>query len=255
MTDLHCHILPGLDDGARTTFDTVDMMKDEISQGVKNVVLTPHFDPEQDDFEEFLIQRKAAWNRMRAHIDEVPELRDMKIRVGAEVFYSASLALQEGLDHLCFTNTPYLLLELPVGYRPQFFEETISKLRMQGYKIIIAHVERYKYLMDDLKSLYRLVENGCIIQVNCSSIIRGGETAKQVIKLIDWGLVHVISSDAHDMERRNPNMYEAALALSEQIGNKATKQILLNGNNIFENKPLDLPEPHCPRKTLTGKWR
>ena len=118
MIDMHSHILPGIDDGARDTDISLELLRRLREDGVDTVCLTPHFNFERQSIEEFLEARNAARQRLEAALE--PTGWDLRLLSGAEVAFSPELASQDGVDRLCLEGTRCMLIELPVAYLPKW---------------------------------------------------------------------------------------------------------------------------------------
>lgn len=135
MTDLHSHILPGIDNGANTVKESLFLLHQEVEQGVNEIAFTPHFDPEKDDEEVFLYNRQQSWQVLKDGMRTVPSLKGLKVRVGAEIHYNRDLP-KMNLQPYCFSGTNCLLVDLPKQYLPQDLESTIFQIRMKGYIMV-----------------------------------------------------------------------------------------------------------------------
>ena len=244
MTDLHCHILPRIDDGARDVETALALLDMEKAQGVDRIVFTPHFRCDDVSLDEFLEKREAAWSSLMAALPENLK-SSFDFKLGAEVYFSPTLSRVD-FSKLCFTDTSYMLVELPFtsGVRPAFLDEILYDISSEGITPIIAHVERYPYILSDLTKIYDWVMAGYLVQTNAKTVVEGD---KMIKKLISWGLVQVVSSDAHSLHRRPPMMAEAFDKLPSDV-------FLANGDDIFENYEIDVGEPHYPQKVL-GRWK
>ena len=244
MTDLHCHILPGIDDGARDVETALALLDMEKAQGVDRIVFTPHFRCDDVSLDEFLEKREAAWSSLMSALPE-----DLKssfdFKLGAEVYFSPTLSRVD-FSKLCFTDTSYMLVELPFtsGVRPAFLDEILYDISSEGITPIIAHVERYPYILSDPTKIYDWVMAGYLVQTNAKTVVEGD---KMIKKLISWGLVQVVSSDAHSLHRRPPMMDSAFAKLQLDT-------LLANGDDIFDNYEIDVGEPHYPKQVL-GRWK
>lgn len=254
MTDLHSHILPGIDNGAKTVKESLFLLHQEVEQGVNGITFTPHFDPEKDNEEDFLYNRQQSWQMLKEGMRTVPSLKGLKVRVGAEIYYNCDLP-KMNLQPYCFSGTNCLLVDLPKQYLPQDLEKTIFQIRMKGYKVILSHVEQYPFLLEDLSLLYALVDAGCIVQVNSNTLLEKGTFRKQIFQLMDWNLIHVISSDAHHPKTSAPRLSEAAWELSRKLGKQKTKEVLCNAEQIFKGNNIIIPEPHKPKQGINGAWK
>lgn len=250
MTELHTHILPGMDDGARDLEEALALLELERLQGTARIALTSHFRPDQMDLTEFLDRRAASAQQLRRMIGRSGTWPQLK--TGCEIYFSPRLAELE-LQNLCLEGTDLLLLELPTGMQPRFFRETLEELGNQGFTPLIAHAERYGYILDEPGILAEWMELGVFVQINASSLIRGGERAEMCQRLIKWGLAHVVSSDTHSTDRRPPNLDRAMAAVRKQLGQDTVLRLENNARTLFEGGIPELAEPHRPRKFF-GRW-
>ena len=219
------------------------LLEMEKAQGVDRIVFTPHFRCDDCALEEFLDARDQAYKLL---LESMPD--DLKewftFKLGAEVYFSPTLSKID-LSKLCFEGTSYMLVELPFtsGIRPAFLDEILYTISSRGITPIIAHVERYPYILSDPTQIYDWVMAGYLVQTNAKTVVSGD---KMIKKLLSWGLVQLVSSDTHSLHRRPPMMVEAFERLGDDI-----KQ---NGDDIFENYEIDIGEPHYPKKVL-GWWK
>ena len=248
MTDLHCHILPGMDDGAKDVSESLLLLRREYEDGVRNIALTSHFNSKRISVENFLEQRNQAFEMLQDALQD----EDMKFhfKLGAEVFFTPELCDMEA-NTLCMGDTSFILIEFPTTHRPHFIRETFRSLNEQGIYPIIAHVERYPFIMDYPQFLYELVAAGAYAQINAGAVLKKGLT-KQLLNLIKWDLVQVISSDTHSMDKRPPQMGAAMELIESKLGKDVAKQLRINGEELFHDQELDCA-PHCPKKFL-GRW-
>ncbi len=187
LVDLHCHLLPGIDDGAKNLAMTMAMLRREVEDGAAGVVFTPHFYYERTGLDSFLQKRQAALRRTAAAAKA--EGLPIAAKAGAEIYYTPVLPDLD-LAQLAFAGTRYLLIELPTTHHPSGIEDTLFAVQQRGYTPILAHVERYPYVTEDPTLLYRWVAGGALAQINAAGLIRGGHTAKLLIRYIGWNLVH-----------------------------------------------------------------
>lgn len=250
MVDLHCHILPGIDDGAKDLDVALQLLKAEKSQGVDSIVFTPHFKVDETNLDDFV----QARNKSLSILTSEPEFEKLGIdyKTGAEVYFSLKLIDIE-LDSLCFDGTDYILIELPVKSKPYGLTEAFTNIINRGYTPIIAHVERYPYFTENPLLLYDLVANGCLAQVNAGTLIKKSNMSGVVEKYLKWELVHIICSDCHSITKRPPNMKMGFDFLEKKLGNQYITWIKSNAENIFNGKYVDLPVTKKPKKIL-GFW-
>ncbi len=202
MIDMHTHILPHFDDGARDVATAVAMLQKEIAQGVDCVVFTPHYYGRKESPTAFIERRKRAFEHLRAHIPE-----GIEIRMGAEVHFTGlSMPDYDELALLRIEGTKYILLELPftTAWTQSLMDKIAEFTRDSGCTPIIAHVERYQEVLKNPALVTQLIKMGCLIQVNADSFVTKKEK-NFAFTLLKHGFVHCIGSDAHDTELRSPN--------------------------------------------------
>lgn len=193
MRDIHCHILPGVDDGARTLDDSLAMLEAAKAAGVTSIVCTPHCRDPYFDYD-------AMWDAFElfeAHAGGFP------LQMGFEVNHAKLMGLgMEWVDYLHFDGSNEFLLELSTrASKTDFetYERTIFELQGKGYQVIIAHPERYHAIQQDTGVARRLVEMGCKLQASADFIAGGrfGKERKPAKRLFDENLYSYIASDAH----------------------------------------------------------
>lgn len=196
MRDLHCHILPGVDDGARDLNESLAMLKAAQEAGITSIVCTPHVRDPYFDYDAMW----ASFELLRDHAEGFP------LTMGFEVNHAKLMEL--GLDwaeHLHFDGTNEFLLELSSRCHKhdfEVYERTIFELQGMGYTVIIAHPERYRAIQEDVEIARNLVNMGCKLQASADFIAGGrlGKERKPAKKLFDENLYSYIASDAHHVE-------------------------------------------------------
>lgn len=250
MTDLHCHILPGIDDGAKNVDISLELLHLEMRDGVKSIALTSHFNSEHITVEQFLENRRLAYDVLQNALKSQP--LDIQLKLGAEVYFSPKLCELE-VEKLCIEGTAYLLIELPTTHRPHFVRETFSNLQARGIIPIVAHVERYPYVLENPQLLYQWVAAGAYAQINATSLLKGGKIAKQLLQLIKWDLVHIVATDTHSLDKRPPRLGEAMEYIAHKISVDTAEMLKQNSDALFNDQELDCSNPHMPKKIL-GMW-
>lgn len=245
MYDLHAHILPNVDDGAKTIKDFVGMAKASVKQGTKVMVATPH---RRDITENFSIPYlKSHFDSM---VDELSKHRiDLKLLLGMENHLDLDLPndLQTGIS-LTLNNSTYALVELPFFGFPNYVEEVLFKIQVQGITPVLAHPERLELFQMDPEVLFRLVERGMLTQVTAGSVTGhfGSKVKRLTESLLRRGLVHVLASDTHfPTGPRSPELASGMLAAANIVGqDKArymvvdTPRTIINGGSIKTDSPL-----------------
>ena len=218
MVDLHCHVLPAIDDGSESLDQSLEFCRIALQDGVTTLVATPHQKPGQFDNPPPGVHQKVI--ELQSAVREAG--LGVTIVEGAEVYCTPNLP-QRLKDHEVTTINAagrYLLLELPYQQMPLRPEDTIFQLKLSGVTPVLAHPERIAYFMADMKRLENLVRLGCLTQLTGASLLGGfGEKAQAYsVKMLERGLVHIISSDAHDTIYRPPVLSRARDAAAEVVG-------------------------------------
>ena len=249
ITDLHCHILPDIDDGSKDVETSIELLNIQQFQGVEQIVFTPHFRCGNQTVEGFLEKRDESFKS----IEKVLVEKNIKTKLGAEVYFTADL-LGADLKKLCIEGTNYLLVELPNIYNENLVKDILFEIQLQDIVPIIAHIERYSYTIQDLSMIYDFVNSGCLVQINAASILRNDAKSKLILKLFRWNLAHIISSDTHSVKHRPPLISSAAEVITKKIGIKKWNELSENSNFIFDGKELSTNNAYSPRKFL-GQWK
>lgn len=204
MLDLHTHVLPKVDDGAKSVEISIEMLRDSYSQGVRICAATPHcVIHRQSDIDMFLETREEGYKKLlkaTEGMEDVPRLL-----LGAEVYLDNDLNSYEGLSRLCLSDTDYIMLEFPIDKANPHWADWLYSLNRSGFKILVAHVDRYpewEKMMRDFKGL------DIAYQVNASRFTEFG-SGKLVKRLMAQGHRYIISSDMHNMTSRRCNMEKA----------------------------------------------
>lgn len=200
MRDVHCHILPGVDDGSTSMEESLDMVQAAMRVGVTAITCTPHCSDPWFDYE-------SMWKAFYALQDKLKSISMApKLSMGFEVNYKKLMELGTSwIDDLA-CQTGDFLLEFPTRTLPSDWERIVFEIQGKGYQVIIAHPERYAPIQENLDIAHRLIEAGCKIQVSSDfySESKFSSIKKTAKRLFDENLVHYIASDAH-----RPFAYEA----------------------------------------------
>ena len=213
MTDLHTHILPGMDDGAADPAESLELLRLEREQGVDRVVLTPHFYRERESAARFLDRRRAAFGALTR---AAPPREGPELLLGAEVAWYPSLAEEDRLEELCLAGTRQLLLELPFQpWTPLLLDQVYNFAGVSGFIPVFAHVERYLPLAGR-ERLEDLMAMGFPMQMNAGSLL-GLWSRRKCLPLLRRGRWYA-ASDCHSAGRRPPDLGRAAKLLAEKLG-------------------------------------
>jgi protein-tyrosine phosphatase len=223
MIDLHTHILPNIDDGAGSVEEAIAMTEMLLQQGVRLAVFTPHFDPTHLALSEFVKRRKASWTLMSE--SKLPLLPGSETRLHDYLFHYPDLS------ELCIAQSNYLLLELPFEKKKERLFEAIDRL-MNFYLItpVIAHIERYSMMND--KSIQKLIDMGCVIQLNTSSLM-DKNLKKKAFHYLKKGFIDVIASDCHNTTTRVPNIQKGYEIIEQKYSSEYSHRLLDNSECII----------------------
>lgn len=226
MLDFHSHILPEIDDGAQSVEESITMLRMLKEQGVNTVALTSHYIAMDESPDEFLQNRKAAFDKLSVEIEksgeDFPELL-----LGAEVYYYPGISKMEELSSLTLEGTNLLLLEMPMAPWGEYaFREIEELINTTSVTVVLAHIERYfKYLKKG--TIERLLDMGVLIQVNASFFF-SRHTKKKALKMFKEGKIHFIGSDCHNTQHRPPRINEAIDTLKEKFSSESIDEFFEN---------------------------
>ncbi|MGH9670030.1 MAG: tyrosine-protein phosphatase [Terriglobales bacterium] len=235
MIDIHCHILPGVDDGAQSWEMAAEMCRMAAQDGVTDLVATPHAN------EEFAYDRP----RLRELLKRLESLSGGKprLRLGCD-FHLSYENIQSALarpQEFSIEGTRYLLVEFSDFAMPARFADALEKLRQTGLTPILTHPERHPALQRKPDEVLPLVEAGCVVQVTANSLTGfWGEAArKAAVWLLEREAVHVLASDGHDPKHRPPLLSPGRTAVEELCGAKVAQALVdENPRAILAGQPL-----------------
>lgn len=260
MIDIHCHVLPGIDDGVKTMEECVEFCRMAREGGTRTIIATPHMkEGAYSNEREKVLERVAELNE-RLERESV----ELRILPGSEVYFDAGLVegIREGRLATLADGRSYLLLELSFTQSPVKLEETLFELKVAGITTVLAHPERIRYFQEDLERLDRAVRMGALSQVTSSSLTGrfGGKVKGISEEMVRRGLVHLVASDAHDLKYRPPRIGSAAKRLAELAGEQAASNAVEGfPQRIVEGLSIEPPEPArdgggSSRSALSRLW-
>src|SRR4051794_20925975 len=214
MVDLHFHLLPGIDDGPEDVAASVELAHAAADAGVTTIVATPHVD------HTYGVRPQVIADRVTALVD-TPQMRQLGIRVvaGAEVALTRALELSDAeLGAATIGEGPWILLECPLSWE-NVLEMGVSRLRSRGNEVVLAHPERSPSMVRDPDRLERLVAQGCLASITDASLRGrfGGPVKEAALTFLERGLVHNVTSDAHDAARRAPGLRNGLEAVENEL--------------------------------------
>jgi protein-tyrosine phosphatase len=219
VIDLHCHLLPGIDDGARDIGTSIAMARAAVDGGVEAIVATPHVSPRYPNDPGALARRCAE---LQAALDDAGVA--LRVHTGAEISHSVVRDLgDDALRASALGGGKYLLLEPPYTGPAPFIDRLVGELQRKGFGVVLAHPERIGAFQRDIELLERLVDGGAVCSVTAGSLTGqfGGTVKRFTRDMLARGLVHNLASDAHDARRRPPALrpvLERAVADMPELG-------------------------------------
>lgn len=227
MIDLHCHMLPGIDDGAPNLDTALAMARIAAGDGIRTVACTPHIYPGM--YENTAAGIRVAVDTLRCKLGEAG--------IALEVTYAADThAMPELLERLrdgsvpTFNGGRYFLLEPPHHVAPPNFEDFVFRLMAAGYVPIVTHPERLSWIEQDYPAFVQLAKHGAWMQVTAGSLTgRFGNAARYWgERMLDEGLVHVLATDSHGVERRPPLLAEGVKAAERWVGAAEARRLAVD---------------------------
>lgn len=247
FVDLHCHIIPGIDDGAKDIDTALQMSKIAVKNGIKHIVATPHYIYQDLDNNSRIVKQNLELLKGILQENKV----ELSLYPGCEAFICPELPELVKEGEICTLNdTSYILIELPLMSIPEYTEEVIYELKLMGYIPIIAHPERNQVLAEHPELLKRFIELGALTQVNTTSIrgLYGKKVKKSALNLLQSRMVHLVSSDAHTTRGRVPNYGKAKEIMEKLIGEKESLKIFNNAKAVLEGREIDVAEPMLSKR-------
>ncbi len=240
MIDIHCHLLPGIDDGPTTMGGSLELAEALVADGIKHVVCTPHVFP-------------GRFENRRSNIEEEFQRLSLQLK-RAEIPLGLSWAGEvrltpEVLDLLARDELPFLgevngartlLLELPDGQVPVGADRFVDLLIKNRIRPVIVHPERNRALIDEPDRLEDFIDMGCFVQLTASSVSGhfGARVQAASRAFLDEGWVHAVASDAHNLGGRQPRMAAAAAWLKAHYGAEAMRQLVELGPGMLCSRSL-----------------
>lgn len=233
LFDIHCHILPGVDDGSADMDTSLSLLDREYADGVRTILLTPHYRPGM--FENSEKHIRAAYAELEREAGK--RFPDLVLLLGCELHFHADMAERiQNRSQFRMAGTDHVLVEFSSLDSQDQIRGCVIELLSSGYQPIIAHVERCGCVAGDLEFARHLTELGAKLQVNADSVIGqdGREVRRFCQTLMERDLLFFIGSDAHDPKHRPPRMGECAEWLEKKMGAEYMRKILHdNPGRIF----------------------
>ena len=228
MIDLHCHLLPGIDDGPSSLEESLALAGLAAHNGITHAIVTPHIHPGRWNNDQFLIARLCNRFRLRLAYAGIP----LTLGMAAEVRVDSELIQWLQQDKIPFLGNfkgkRALLLELPHSHIPLGTDNLIAWLQQRNIQPLIAHPERNKDVIRKLDSIMPLVKQGCLLQITAGSITGqfGKPAQRRARQLLEMDAVFAIATDAHNCKSRPPNLAQGRDAASTIVGAERAHQLV-----------------------------
>ena len=240
LVDIHCHILPGVDDGAKDWQTSIKLAREAVADGVTHAVCTPHM------LNGKYINHKKDVICLTENFQDM--LDDAKISLtvfpGQEVRISGDLPKALDDDDILFLDEDgqYMLLEFPSDDVPAYTRDMVFELMQRGITPIVVHPERNKKILEEPTILQELIEQGCLVQITASSYmgIFGKKIEEMSRKFIEAGQCACFASDAHDLPKRQYEYSEALEKLSNEFGSERAQEFRDNAQAIVNGDDVQL---------------
>ena len=241
MIDLHCHLLPGVDDGSKSMDISLKLANDAVRDGIDYALLTPHH------------MNGVYLNHKRAVIQQTQEFQmeldrhkiSLKVFPGQEVRINGDLLTALDQDDILFADEGgrYLMLEFPDDDVPNYTSNIIYELMQRGIIPVVVHPERNTMIMKQPDILYDLLSKGCLSQITAGSYVGifGHKVQKFSKQLIQAGQAYIFASDVHNLPNRKCEMTNAFVKMNHEFGNDYVSRFnenakrIINGDNILPN--------------------
>jgi len=253
MVDLHCHLLPLVDDGPASVEQALSLAEQAANEGITRIIATPHLFHPQFETTDVDVRLTVA------ELNVLLKQRNIPITVypGHEVRLTGELIeeVKTGVA-LSLADSRYLLVEFPSTGIPSYARQVFAELISDGYIPVIAHPEKNKAIIQNPTLLFDLVSNGAISQVTCASLIGkyGKDVQRFAVALLENGLSHLVASDAHHLEKRPFYWSECRKFLAQELEGWLYDEIYENNEAVLLNQLVAINPPNLVEKNWKGQW-
>ena len=235
MIDLHCHLLPGIDDGPATPAEALALCRIAVADGITHAIVTPHIHPGRWPNTKKTIARDCAGLQRALHKRDIP----LQVGFAAEVRLSDAVLQQVENDEIPFYGEVegyrVMLLEFPHGHIIPGSDKLVHWLLKRKIRPLIAHPERNKQVMKDPTQLQPFIDAGCWLQVTAGSVLGDfGEKAQTIARhLLEANQVTVVASDGHNTRARKPVLSQAFEHIAEHYGEARARRLTLESPGLI----------------------
>lgn len=253
MIDLHTHILPNIDDGARSIEETIHLVKEAQEVGFEAIISTSHY---MEGYYETAVPEREVWiNVIYEKLQE--ENIKMKLYLGNEIYLTDNMvSLLEEQKASTINDTSYLLFEMPLNIEPMNLYNVIYEMMQNKLVPVLAHPERYSFVQEEPDIVKELIEKGVLMQCNYASIIGYYGKKAQIIvkKLLQNNMVHFLGSDVHRANTIYPRIPQILEKIKQIVGEEKLEELTTtNPKLLLKNKRIEIEEPNTIELTLKEK--
>lgn len=235
--DVHSHILHQIDDGPQRVETSLQMLEEEYRQNVETVILTPHFkDFDNVTIDEFIAQRDQKISEILAEAQRQGS-RIPALKKGAEITLSCDISELEGIEKLCIEGTRYILIEMPyTAWHDWMFDCLYSLIAHKNLTPVMAHMERYYDI--DKRKIEKLAAMDVYFQINADSLSEK-VYRNVVMKMIRNNTVHLMGSDAHNLDTRAVKLREGYEYLTKKVSGEFAHYVNVNGHLLLDDEYIE----------------
>lgn len=244
MYDIHCHVLPCVDDGPKDISDSIEMCRAAANDGVKMIVATPHYIEGELQTEPSKVLTQVFLLNQELKSEDI----SLTVVPGMEVYITPNLLkLYNDKKIITLNCKNYILIELPLyNSLPAYLDDVLFNLEIEGVRPVIAHPERCKIINEHPNLIYELIKKDCIIQVNSGSLdgLFGKNAQDTVYKLLEHNMVHAVSSDSHSSQGRTSSLRKSFDVISKKLGKELAEELFIsNQYKIIHGESINICEP------------
>lgn len=248
MIDIHSHIVPGIDDGAKTDEDALAMARAAVEEGITTIVATPHHkNGNYENTKQQIVAHVTQLNKLFIE-QNIP----LSVLPGQEIRINGDLLKDYQAGELVplADDSRYLLIEFPANHVPKYAEQLLFDMQLKGLVPVIAHPERNAEIIERPEILYQFVKKGALVQLTAASMSGhfGKNIKKFSLQLIEANLAHFIASDAHNTTSRSFRMREAYATIEKEFGASTVYLFQENAELLVRNQTVYRDEPMRVKK-------
>lgn len=254
MIDVHCHILPLVDDGPSSIEHALKLAEQAVEEGITRIVATPHLYHPQFETEDVDVRLTVSEFNVLLNQRNIP----ITVYPGHEIRLIGELMEElEAGKALPLSGSRYLLIEFPSTGIPSYARQVFAELISDGFVPIVAHPEKNKAIIQNPSLLFELVSNGAISQVTCASLVGkyGKDVQRFAVALLENGLAHLVASDAHHIEKRPFYWKQCEAYLEKVLDEWLFEEIYENNEAVFLNQMVTINPPNPIEKNWKGQWK